>query len=50
MRTLILALLAASLFLGSVVPAAKGKANHHRIIAGCSGSGLDPDGRPCNVG
>ena len=50
MRTLILALSAASRFIGSVVPAAKGKPNHHRIIASCSGSGLDPDGRPCNGG
>jgi len=52
MRTFVLALLAAALFFGAVAPTAKAtskmKPIHHRILAGCGGSGLDPDGQPCN--
>jgi hypothetical protein len=45
MRALVLALLAASLLIGSVVPVSKGKTIHRGFTASCAGSGLDPDGR-----
>jgi hypothetical protein len=44
MRTLILALIAASLLIGHVIPAGKGKTIHRGFTASCAGSGLDPDG------
>jgi hypothetical protein len=48
MRILMLALIGASLLIGSIAPEGKGKTIHRGFAASCqAGSGLDPDGH-CN--